>query len=106
MPNLPHIHTQTSVGVKTRYRYQPPEKYRVIFWNDDVTTFDFVIQTLVDIFNYNLDDAVQKACEVHTQGKGPVGTYVKSIAEAKQEATIRAAREQNFPLKVTLEHLA
>lgn len=106
MPNLPHTHTQTTVGVKTRYHYRPPEKFRVVFWNDDVTTFDFVIQTLIDIFNYAHDDAIKKATEVHVQGKGAVGTYIKSIAEAKQEATLRAAREQNFPLKVTLEHLA
>ncbi len=106
MPNFPHTHKKISGGVKTRFLYRPPEKYSVIFWNDDVTTFDFVIDALVEIFNYTVETALQKAIEIDQQGKGAVGNYVKPIAEAKQNETLQMACQQNFPLKVTLERLS
>jgi len=106
MPTIPHTHTKTSVGVRTRYQYQPPEKCRVLYWNDDVTTFEFVINSLVEIFSYTPEDATQKAIEVDRRGQAVVGVYIKSIAEAKQTEAIRQAREQGFPLQVTLEPIA
>ena len=98
--------TQTSVAVKTRRRYDTPGKYRVIFWNDDVTTFDFVIQVLTEIFSYSVRNACLKALEIDRQGNGIIGTYILSIAEAKRDAALRCAREQGYPLKVTIEPIA
>lgn len=98
--------TQTSVVVKTRKRYDTPGKYRVVFWNDDVTTFDFVIQALTEIFSYCVRDAFLKALEIDRQGSGIVGTYILNIAEAKRDATLRLAHEQGYPLKVTIEPIA
>ena len=55
--STPHTHTHTATGVRTRFEYRPPDKYRVVFWNDDVTTFQFVIDALVAVFNYTPEDA-------------------------------------------------
>ena len=106
MDTSPHPATKTNVRVKTRYYYQAPGKYRVIFWNDDVTTFEFVINALIEVFNYPPADAVLKANEVDQLGSAPVGTYIKTIAETKRNEVIRMAREQNYPLKVTLRALS
>ena len=98
--------TQTSVIVKTRKHFDTPGKYQVIFWNDDVTTFDFVIEALKEIFQYGVQAACVKALEIDRKGKAAVGTYIMTIAEAKREATVNRARENGFPLKVTIEPLA
>ena len=92
--------------MKTRRCYHTPAKFRVIFWNDDVTTFDFVIQVLSKIFNYSVRDAFLKALEIDRQGKGIIGTYILNIAEAKRDVTLECAREQGYPLKVTIEPVA
>ncbi|MBR6470778.1 MAG: ATP-dependent Clp protease adaptor ClpS [Victivallales bacterium] len=105
-PNWQEGSTQTSVVVRTRRHFKTPEKFRVIFWNDDVTTFDFVIEVLGNIFNYDLRDAYLKALEIDGKGQAAVGIYIMSIAEAKRDATLHQAREQGFPLKVTIAPLA
>ena len=96
-------HPQYYIATRERTNRQTNAKIRVVFWNDDVTTFEFVIDTLVEVFNYEVREACLKALEVDQQGKSTVGTYVKDIAEAKREETLKRARKAGFPLKVTLE---
>ncbi len=57
----------------------------LILHNDDVNSFDFVIETLVDVCSHNLLQAEQCAFIVHYNGKCAVkkGTYtdLKSMRE-------------------------
>ena len=41
----------------------------LIVWNDDVTTFDWVIQTLVEVCQHSAEQAAQCAMIIHTKGK-------------------------------------
>lgn len=41
----------------------------LIVWNDDVNTFDWVIESLVDICNHSPEQAEQCAMLVHFKGK-------------------------------------
>lgn len=43
--------------------------YRLIVWNDDVNTFDFVIETLIQICNHTPEQAEQSALIIHFKGK-------------------------------------
>lgn len=53
--------------------------HQIIVWNDDVNTFDWVIETLIDICNHSQEQAEQCAFLIHTKGKYGVknGTFDK-----------------------------
>ena len=60
-----------------------PPKFRVIYYNDDVTSFDFVITTLMEVFNYTVDQASDLAHQVHERGSSVVATLNYELAEQK-----------------------
>ena len=78
-------------------------RYRVIFWNDNKTSFEFVIWAVQTYFFKSFLDAQSFAIEVHLKGSGCAGVYSLELAELKQEQTLSAAKAQNFPLILTLE---
>lgn len=53
--------------------------YHLILYNDDVNTFDHVIETLVNVCKHTYDQAEQCAIIVHFKGKCDVksGSYEK-----------------------------
>lgn len=77
--------------------------YKVIFHNDDVTSFGFVIGVLMGYFNKSAQDAEKLAVEVHETGSGLAGIYTLELAELKKDQTISLARAYKFPLYLTLE---
>lgn len=71
--------------------------------NDDVTPMGFVVFVLKTIFKYEPGDAFELMFKIHNEGKAVVGTYPKSIAQAKQDQTAASAKDAGYPLKTTLE---
>lgn len=49
-----------------RTRRQPP--YRVILHNDDVNSFEHVIESILELTPLKLEDAVKKTLEAHETG--------------------------------------
>lgn len=51
--------------------------YQLIVWNDEVNTFDWVIDTLIKICGHSKEQAEQCAMIIHTKGKYAVkeGSY-------------------------------
>ena len=45
------------------------EVYKIVLWNDDVNTFDDVIEALVEICKHTLEQAEQCTMLVHYKGK-------------------------------------
>ncbi len=86
-----------------RRKTQEPNKSKVILHNDDVTTFDFVIRMLVEIFFFDEPDAMRLAQTVDQEGQALVGIYPRDIAQSKAQAGIAMARAENFPLRITTE---
>lgn len=43
--------------------------YSLVVWNDEVNTFDWVIQTLVEVCGHSSEQAEQCAMLIHFQGK-------------------------------------
>lgn len=80
-----------------------PSKYKVIFHNDDYTTQEFVTEILVEIFHKSYKDAEMLMIKVHTEGWAVIASYSYDIALTKVNYTIKLARSQNFPLRVTME---
>ncbi len=69
----------------------------LIVWNDEVNTFEWVIETLVDICGHTAEQAEQCAMIIHTQGKYAVkhGQYedLKPECDAITERGIGATIE-------------
>ena len=70
---------------------------QLIVWNDEVNSFDWVIQTLIDVCSHTTEQAEQSAMIIHTKGKYAVkeGGYdfLKPMRNAITERGIGATIE-------------
>ena len=80
-----------------------PPLYRVLIHNDDYTTKAFVVEILVVVFNKSMDEATQIMWSAHKNGTGLCGIYPFEVAETKVKIVTEAARENGFPLRLTIE---
>jgi ATP-dependent Clp protease adaptor protein ClpS len=95
----------TDTVVKTRpiVAVKEPPLFKVIYVNDEVTTMEFVIASLIEIFNYIHSDAEEITMKIHSDGFAVVAVLPYEIAEQKGiEASVMAKRN-GFPLVVKLE---
>ena len=92
--------TDIKTLVKEKTKLEEPDKYQVIFLNDNITTQEFVIKVLKQIFNKTREDAVKITTYIQENGEGIVGTYVHEVAEQKGIETTLIARQEGFPLQV------
>ena len=95
-----------TIAKKPRTREpQKPIRLRVIFHNDDYTSKEFVVWALMAFFHKNEIDATSIMTEVHTKGSAVAGIYDYQVAETKIYETIVAAKENQYPLKITGEQI-
>ena len=80
----------------------PPER-KVIFYNDDFTTMEFVVDVLMSIYNKSHDEAETLMQSVHEEGSSVVGIYTYDIAVSRANLTKQIARKNGFPLRVEVE---
>ena len=80
-----------------------PGMYKVVFYNDDVTPMNFVVQILVDLFKHNTERANSIMQQIHNNGSGIAGIYTYEIAEQKGVETSVIARENGYPLQVKID---
>ena len=90
---------QSSVRIKPK----KPSLYKVIMLNDDVTTMEFVVEILKDIFGKSNDDAVSLMMKVHLEGQAVIAVYTYDIAKTKQRQAMERARAQGFPFRINIE---
>jgi ATP-dependent Clp protease adaptor protein ClpS len=65
---------------------------------------DFVVITLMVIFNRSASDAYNIMMSVHEKGRAIAGgPYSKEIAETKANKAIAFAKQNGHPLKATFE---
>ncbi len=73
------------------------EIYSLIVWNDEINTFEWVIETLMDICGHTMEQAEQCAMIIHTKGKYAVKegryTLLKPMCDAITERGIGATIE-------------
>ncbi len=71
--------------------------YQLIVWNDEVNTFEWVIETLIKVCGHSEEQAEQCALLIHTQGKYAVkkGDYetLKPMCDAITDRGIGATIE-------------
>jgi ATP-dependent Clp protease adaptor protein ClpS len=71
---------------------------RLVVWNDEVNTFEWVIETLIEVCHHTAEQAEQSAMIIHTKGKYAVkeGSYntLKPMCDAITERGIGATVEE------------
>lgn len=95
MPN-----EQTAVRDRSRTGLRQPRRYKVIIYNDDFTTMDFVVEVLTTVFFKTPGDAEALMLDIHRKGSAVVGVYSYDIAASKVRKATMLAREHNFPLRL------
>jgi len=88
---------------RTDKKLKRPRLYRVLLHNDDYTTREFVVHVLQAVFHKSENDAVRIMLHVHYNGIGVAGVYTREVAETKVRMVERMAREQEFPLRLSME---
>jgi len=101
--NMTDTSTKEKVKVETNFDLKEPGRYKVIYINDELTTMEFVIETLLDIFDYNPEDAEDLTHKIHDEGSAVVAVYPYEIAEQKGVEVTVLARSRGFPLQVKIE---
>jgi ATP-dependent Clp protease adaptor protein ClpS len=60
--------------------------YSLVVFNDDINTFDHVIETLIDVCEHTPEQAEQCSIIIHFKGKCPVnsGEYDELVAQRNE----------------------
>ncbi len=88
---------------KEKTKLDEPGLYDVIFLNDNVTTQEFVVRVLKQIFGKTQEQAESIMKKIHHDGQGVVGSYVHEVAEQKGIETTLLARQEGMPLQVKVK---
>ena len=64
------------------------EIYKLILHNDDIHTFDYVIDALIEVCKHNLEQAEQCTMLVHYKGKCTVKTGTLDVLKPMHEKLI------------------
>jgi ATP-dependent Clp protease adaptor protein ClpS len=82
---------------ETDLLYATDTPYQLIVWNDEVNTFEWVIETLIEVCKHTQEQAEQSAMIIHYNGKYAVknGDYdrLKPMCDAINERGISATIE-------------
>lgn len=96
-------HADAVTKTKTNTTLKEPPMFKVIYLNDNQTSMEFVIETLVDFFDYNTQTAVKITEDIHNEGSAVVAVLPYEVAEQKGIEVTVAARSQDYPLQIKLE---
>ena len=77
--------------------------YRIIMWDDDVTTMEFVIRMLVRVIGVEYSEAEKLMFQIHFTGFAHVATMPLERAEFKVQQVHAAAAMEDFPFRCTIE---
>ena len=77
--------------------------YKVILFNDDFTTMEFVVEVLQRFFSASRERALQIMLKVHNEGSAVCGIYIRDVAETKVSQVGEFAKQHGHPLRCSLE---
>ena len=95
--------TTTEQRIQPNLALQEPPLYKVVYLNDEVTTMEFVVDSLCEFFYYNPDTASNITTDIHSNGSAIVAVLPYEIAEQKGIEVTLDARSKGFPLQVRVE---
>ena len=93
----------TDIKVQVNENLQEPPMFKVVYLNDSQTSMEFVIESLIDYFDYSVPTAEKITMDIHEQGSAVVAVLPYEIAEQKGVEVTVSARSNGYPLQVKLE---
>jgi ATP-dependent Clp protease adaptor protein ClpS len=100
MATKPHSST---VLAPERAKTKPPRMFKVMLFNDDYTTMEFVIEVLQRFFDLDRERALQIMLKVHNEGLAVCGVYSRDVAETKVTRVSEFAKQHGHPLRCGME---
>lgn len=94
---------ETRQMVEINHDVKEPPMFKVIYINDDRTSMEFVVESLVEFFDYTPATAQEITLDIHASGAATVAVLPFEIAEQKGIEVTLSARQQNYPLQIKLE---
>lgn len=88
---------------KQKLETRRARRYKVIFLNDNFTSFEFVALALITHFSKLPDQATLIATEVHEKGRAVAGVFSKEVAMEKIKVVQQEAKQEEYPLKLVME---
>ena len=95
--------SETRTRIKINEALKEPPMFRVVYLNDNVTTMEFVVDSLIEYFDYTTETAEQITVNIHEDGSACVAVLPFEIAEQKGIEVTANARAQSYPLQIKLE---
>ena len=93
----------TRTRIKPAEDLKEPPMYRVVYLNDNQTTYEFVVETLMDYFDYTAETAHNITTDINNTGSACVAVLPYEIAEQKGVEITMLARAQQYPLQIRVE---
>jgi ATP-dependent Clp protease adaptor protein ClpS len=94
---------ETRTRIKPLEGLKEPPMFRVVYLNDNQTTMEFVVESLMEYFDYTVQTAEQITVDIHETGSACVAVLPYEIAEQKGTEVTLSARAQSYPLQIKLE---
>ena len=95
--------SQSSVRERQNTNVNEPRRFKVVIYNDDFTTMDFVVRILREVFFKSQAEAETLMMAIHRSGQAIAGIYTYDIAKSKVRKATNMAREEGFPLRLTYQ---
>ena len=95
--------SETRARIKPTEAYKEPPMFKVVYLNDNQTSMEFVVDSLIEYFDYKPETAEQITIDIHETGSACVAVLPYEIAEQKGVEVTLNARSQNYPLQIKLE---
>ncbi|MFT7052731.1 MAG: ATP-dependent Clp protease adaptor protein ClpS [Psychromonas sp.] len=99
----PKTDNESNTIEKIETKLRPPSMYNVLLHNDDYTPMDFVINVLQRFFRLDNQQATEVMLNVHYKDVGICGTFSAEIAETKVMQVMNYARQNEHPLRCSME---
>ncbi len=95
------VHTEEIVRIDEDLQLEP--RHRVLIHNDNVTTFEYVVDILGGVFFLSSELAEHVAWTAHTHGDAIVVVRPRAEAEKLAKVANGRARNDGYPLTFTTE---
>jgi ATP-dependent Clp protease adaptor protein ClpS len=95
--------SDTRTRIKPAEDLKEPPMYRVVYLNDNQTTYEFVVESLMQYFDYTVETAQTITADIHDAGSACVAVLPYEIAEQKGIEVTMQARAQSYPLQIRVE---
>ncbi len=101
--NATHTERDVAEEIDQQTDQSEPPRWKIIAHDDDVTTMDFVIRLMVQIFQKPLIFAEAIMWQIHNEGMSVVDSLPKAEAEFRVRKATVAAWLEGFPFRLTIE---